>query len=327
MQANQMGLNDDFIVEGDNVDNFIHTADGNDTVNGGNGDDIIKTYGGHDKIFGEAGNDYIDVGVGSEEGGTQYAWGGHGDDTYVVHNGIGRANMAREQMQWSSGNDTFVFADSNLADWNIEWIGGDEDRAIFTREGTSDRVQIDGLSYIENWKFDGGRHFHSISILDDGRVELIGTASGDKIIGSDYDDVIYGGAGNDVLYGHNGVDVLHGGAGNDTLHLGGSVDDDGVQFALGQGGDDTYIVHQNIGHAAIGYEAAGGGNDTVKFSNFNLSDFLIYDDPDANHPDALIFESKLDSSDKIHVRGMDNIESYIFADGTEYTAEDMFAFI
>ncbi|MHC5112285.1 MAG: beta strand repeat-containing protein, partial [Planctomycetota bacterium] len=81
MDKGNLALNKPVVVYGNDGNDLIVTANGNDTVYGGNGDDTIFTYGGNDTIYGDNqaetqfGNDVMSGGAGNDS-----LYGGRGED-------------------------------------------------------------------------------------------------------------------------------------------------------------------------------------------------------------------------------------------------------
>ncbi len=254
-----------------NVDNIIGSYDS----------DIIYGYGGNgnDHINGGDGNDVINVGLGDSDSNLawQQARGQDGNDTYVLEEGFWRFTMgdASDAVRLDNGVDTIRFANTTLAEYEIiQHSNGHSDSLVFRNTSTGDVAHFHDLDQIENWQFEGGRHFHDISIRADGRLELRGDDNVDNILGSFGDDVIYGGDGNDWLHGGIGDDLVIGNAGDDTLY--------------GNEGDDTFYFGLNVDHDVI--KDFEDNIDTIELNNFVFADDLDAFDFATQSGDDVIFD-------------------------------------
>lgn len=141
------------------------------------------------------------------------AFGGIGNDTFNVSNGIGHF------IEGGAGSDTVDYSSyTGLTSLSVDLSLGSAVTATYTG-GT------DTLWYIEN---------------------IVGTAGNDTITGSIAANTLSGGAGNDMLRGLAGDDTLNGGAGDDTLR-----GDSGIDTMNGNGGDDRFIALDNDGNDII----------------------------------------------------------------------------
>lgn len=118
LAAQELGLNDAYILDGDAINNVFYTADGNDKIDGKSGNDLIKTYGGDDLLIGGTGNDTLIAGNGNDilqgDQGQDVLNGGSGDDV----------------LTGGSGNDVFVFdsiltGNDEITDFAAGLSGGD----------------------------------------------------------------------------------------------------------------------------------------------------------------------------------------------------------
>ncbi|MDR5171308.1 calcium-binding protein [Methylobacillus flagellatus] len=81
-ETSYTGTNNDDLIIGNDLGNFIDGSGGNDIIIGGSGDDLIFGGSGNDIIFGGAGNDLIDGGDGNN-----IIFGGSGDDNIYAGSG------------------------------------------------------------------------------------------------------------------------------------------------------------------------------------------------------------------------------------------------
>ena len=86
----------------------VYTLEGDDTVEGGKGNDHLEASGGGDTVEGGKGNDTIYASFGDPGGGTEYSYGGIGDDT-IVADGDGNVDI----INCGPGTDT-VYYDPTL---------------------------------------------------------------------------------------------------------------------------------------------------------------------------------------------------------------------
>jgi Ca2+-binding RTX toxin-like protein len=125
-QAGSTGL----VLGGNDFDNRIHGADGNDTLTGdhgsdrlygGDGDDTLSGGVGADRLYGGDGNDTLSGG-----GGGDRLYGGNGNDTLTggvandrIHGGAGE-----DQLTGGLGRDTFIFDTPLDGATNVDTIVG-----------------------------------------------------------------------------------------------------------------------------------------------------------------------------------------------------------
>ena len=223
---------------GNEFDNTISGAGGNDTIYGMDANDSLNGNAGSDTIYGGEGNDRINGGTGAD-----VMVGGNGDDTYTI---------------------------DNAGDTIVEAVGAGNDIALTSVNYTlAAGVSVDRLAATSN----AGLTLTG-NALDN---RLDGAAGADTLRGMDGNDTLYGRAGNDNLVGGNGVDtlrgedgddILDGGAGNDLLDGG-----TGADTLRGGAGNDIYIV-DNSGDVVV--ETTGQGTDTINTSvDFALTNSLF----------------------------------------------------
>lgn len=292
------------------ANDYIQGGAGADSVRAGTGDDVINGRAGNDTLWGEAGADTLIGGTGNDS-----LNGGAGNDVYV----FGR----------SFGQDTLNSYDTTIGKLDtIEFIDGflpGEIRAsrlyedlLLTVVATGDQLKVVGYfqqqgnsaNKVEAIRFADG----TVWTID--QVEamaLVSTSGDDYLFGYSTDDSISGGAGDDELWGSSGNDTLDGGQGNDYLN--------------GGAGDDTYLFGRDGGQDTIqSGDSAPNKHDTILFAeNVNPDEVVVT----RNENDLRLTISG--TVDAITVRryflqdgaSSSRVESIRFADGTEWSVEDV----
>ena len=265
----------------------------------------------------------------------QDAWGG--SDRIAFGEEISTSNLNFNQ----TGDDLIITFDGEASDkitindwtntgYQIEALTFADGSTVLINEvenftksqGTSKNDLIEANASTYDTKGGDG---NDVIFGSSGNDRLHGGKGDDQLIGGSGQDYLFGNAGNDWLHGGNGQDHIFGGDGHDTIYLGHGVRQSGVgaQIAKGQAGNDTYDVWTGIGAAHIGYEAAGDGDDTVRFRNTDISDWDIY--AHASLDDTLVFNRIGDDDDLVLVRNASEIENWEFVEGTDYETSDIFA--
>jgi Ca2+-binding RTX toxin-like protein len=217
----------DFVGIGNNLNNIIGGAIGNDTLEGNAGDDLIDGAGGNDTLYGgdldgkllADGNDFLRGGSGQD-----ILFGGSGNDR--LHGETGD-----DQLVGGAGND--------------ELDGGDGADKMSGGAGND--------LYIVN---DSGDEASEDTDLAGGGIDLV-KASVSHVLGKGVENLTLtgeaaNGTGNalaNVITGNNADNTLSGGGGNDTL--------------IGGAGDDIYIIDLGDSGDKI-VETAAGGHDTAQ---------------------------------------------------------------
>lgn len=224
---------------------------------------VFRGTSGGETISTTANNDIL---IGLE--GTDYLYGGLGDDKYLFDSGHGS-----DGIQEAGGSDTIFFGDGIEAS-DLTFSTSYSDLYIYYG---SDQVTIynqfnSGSSYVvENLEFEDGFQTDQLSNVASWS---LGTASGETLNGTSSADVIIGRGGADTINGDSGADDLHGGDGDDTLDGDGGDD---VIFG-GAGADDLYGgSNQDVLNGGEGADNLWGesGADTFLFdagSAFSASD-------------------------------------------------------
>jgi Ca2+-binding RTX toxin-like protein len=165
---------------------------------------------------------------------------------------------------------------------------------------------------------------------------IVGTAGNDVLDGGLGNDEIRGGAGDDLIEGGQGSNTLWGGAGNDVLSVHQYADENflaggtGADILIGSHKSDTYLFNKGDGHDTIVETGRYSviSNDTLVFGvGLRAEDIQILRDGN----DVLLkFGEGQDTvrlKDWLHLDGQENyaasIERIVFADGTEWTPEDI----
>ena len=250
---------------------YSHLED--DILYGTDGNDIIRGGFGPDRIYGGLGNDILNVG-----GNTTTSWqildGGDGDDVLEIDSNNGIVYIGGNA---TDGTDTLRFTDLSLSDLTItsydhtqggtvsHWIG---EELRLSWNGGQVKVRDFGNN-IERFEFADGTTLSSIS------PDHYHYHHPDIHLNLPL-DVLNGTAGDDTITGSAGADHIFGGDGNDVLAAGGNNTTEG-EALFGQGGDDTYLISSDNGLIILdqGSEVAGGGSDTIRFTDLSLSDLTI----------------------------------------------------
>lgn len=180
-----------FTGTGNDLNNYIYGAGGDDSLSGGDGHDTLTGNGGDDSLYGGADHDTLIGGAGAD-----YMEGNDGNDVYVV---------------------------DNVGDSVVE-LGGEGIDEVYSNLSTYTLG-----AHVENLtsNLGGGAAFHGIGNgLDNvlygqsGDDTLEGLGGNDTIRGNVGDDTLDGGADDDLLIGGSGADVLTGGSGSDDFRIG-----------------------------------------------------------------------------------------------------------
>ena len=245
-----------------------HSNFANTTVTTGvQTNDVLLGGEGRDFLYGGGGNDLLNAG--GRDGDTlQRLFGEAGDDIYVYGPDSGRVWINANGEQANGGMDTIVLRGLNVSDVTFstnETSGADGIRL--------DLMVQDGFLRLANL----GVHIEKYE-FEDATFDQIFFADGSGTPHPSFGDttVTTGGNGDDLIVGGAGRDFLFGGAGNDRLDVGGR-DGDTFQRMAGQSGDDTYIYSKESGRVVINSsgEVAGGGHDTISFSDLSVEDITL----------------------------------------------------
>lgn len=272
---------DDFIVGSDQDDTIFGLA-GNDSLEGRSGDDAIFGGTGRDRIWGEVGDDSLFLGTNS--GPQEYAYGGLGNDTFVVQNTTGAAALFDANN--NGGDDLVVFDGFSVADVqsmqvvNSNWLN----ITLATGPSQTETITLRNHSNFESVQFDDLQPVLLSNFFDSFQANFFGGNSDDQFVGSPNDEIFFGFEGADTISGNLGDDLLFGGADRDRLY-GGEGDDviapggntSNQEYGYGGLGNDFFQIDRQTGNVALFESSANsvsGGDDTVSFEDFSVSDIL-----------------------------------------------------
>jgi len=289
-------------------DHIVGTFDV-DTIKGDAGDDWINGRGGNDIIVGGTGNDTVG--------------GGSGDDTYRFNRGDGQDTILDGIDYWNGGNGGFdtIELGAGILTSDVTATQQNNGHDFLLDLGQGDSIHIgnnpitDGGNVIEQVKFADGTVWTAADLFNK---SIAPTSGVDHFAGTYGDDTISGGAGNDWINGRGGNDIIVGGTGNDTL--GGGAGDDTYRFARGDGQD---TILDGIDY----WDGGNGGFDTIELGAGILASDVTVTQQNNSHD----FLLDLGQGDSIHIGnnpitdGGNAIEQVKFADGTVWTAADLFA--
>ncbi|WP_375429234.1 calcium-binding protein [uncultured Sphingomonas sp.] len=292
----------------DGADRFAGTH-GGETIAGGAGDDWIHARSGNDVLIGGTGNDTLG--------------GGSGDDTYRFARGDGQDTIQDGIDYWdggNGGNDTIELGVGITPD-QVKISQQNSGRDLKLDLGGSDSILIgyspltDGGNRIEQVKFADGTVWSAADLF---ARSVIPTDGADRFAGTHGDETIAGGAGADWIHARNGNDTLIGGTGNDTL--GGGSGDDTYRFERGDGQD---TIRDGIDY----WDGGNGGNDRIALGA-GITPVQVTVTQQNGGRDLLIDFGQGDSvyiGNSPLTDGGNTIERVTFADGTVWTAADLFA--
>lgn len=272
------GTGHDVLTGGDGADSIGGDA-GHDTLSGGNGNDILRGGNGNDHVTGGAGSDRIYLGGTGETGGVQIAQGQAGNDRYVIERDNGRANIGYEAAN-QGGNDIIEFryrANTLTFSETDNATYGEVLVARSTTIGNDLDLRIIKPENIERFTFADGSAFSGIYI-NEASMGLAGTAGNDRI----------------TTFSSALIQNMAGLNGNDRYH-----------YWSGTG---------NRANIAANAEIANGGTDSFHFEDRSLNSLSLSSRPDGGL--RLVWNQDGQSGWAQFADDADNIESFIFADGT-----------
>jgi Ca2+-binding RTX toxin-like protein len=287
-------------LTGNDLNNIIRGARGNDTLNGGIGNDLLDGGFGRDTMVGGIGDDvyyasnsgnFYDLITEAAGEGYDIAYvvaGLGGDTAYILNAGahvellapliatIGASitgNELDQELRGSLVNDTL--RGMGGADLMTGYTGNDI--YFIDLQDTIVEQANEGIDAV-NVTFDYTlmANFEDLSAtLAPAAVSLVGNSVDNTIYGSGFGDIILGGTGNDTIYGDalsgpQGNDSLYGEAGNDRLDgLGGS------DLMVGALGNDIYVVRQAGDVVVEDVNEAGqtlySGDEVQTYINYTLA--------------------------------------------------------
>ena len=151
---------DDLLIIGDELDNFLTGGPGHDEIEGEGGNDVLKGGDGNGILEGGDGNDDLDG-----QQGTEKLFGGDGND-------ILRAGDGYDRLNGGTGNDTFGFYGAGhfeIADFTVG-----EDRLFFDSEILGIHSFSELVSYITDVTDNGDSGFTVEFIGGAATIELVG---------------------------------------------------------------------------------------------------------------------------------------------------------
>ncbi|MGH0004656.1 calcium-binding protein [Pseudovibrio ascidiaceicola] len=297
--AKDLGLDDSYILDGDEIDNVFYTADGDDVIDGKSGNDLIKTYGGDDILKGGTGDDTLIGGIGDDR-----LEGGADNDTYVFAGSFGKDVVID-----SSGSLDTIRFEGMITLSDLKFVKDGADLMVYKVDHDNPETALDELANvlrIKDWQSSIERfEFADGSIK--GRLTLL-SETNDTFTGTSSDDLIMGLGGNDTLTAGSGHDTLVGGAGNDQLK--------------GGSGNDTYVFSRGFGKDTL---TETSGTDTIRFEDgITLADLKIVADAgnlkfylvDVENPNQPLDDIENVLTIKNWSADNPHIERFEFADGT-----------
>jgi len=302
----------------------ITGTSGNDTLRGTGADDTIQGLDGIDRLFGGDGDDDLDAGAGGSS--FQYLSGEDGNDTYRYSKEDGRVFIDTRGEGVDQGtDDIFVFDDLNYDDFSFRFMqysqsGFDNALRMLWDDGSSSgevRIGLEGQT-IETYQFADGTTMTAQELLDS-ITTITGTSGNDTLRGTGADDTIQGLDGIDRLFGGDGDDDLDAGAGGSSF-----------QYLSGEDGNDTYRYSKEDGRVFIDTRGEGadqGTDDIFVFDDLNYEDFsfrfMQYSQSGIGNTLRMIWDDGTSSGEiRIGLEGQ-TIETFQFADGSTYTADDL----
>lgn len=276
-------------LSGTSSENYIHAADGNDTITFSEGYDVIDGGTGFDTFSSSSSDASMVFNIDSRPvGAADYTANYQSSEGNGVLFGI-------EALISGAGDDLFYFygseEDSFIA--SIDAGGNVElgDTADFSQLNATGENGVD-VSLSQSLATFGDQTIDLINfenvIGTNSDDFFVGDDAGNVLSGADGSDVILGGEGNDTINGGEGADELHGGAGDDRI----IIDADDTVVNGGEGRDAVYVSGEAgvaLDMSANGVEifVGGAGNDTVS-SLLDPNELVILAGGAGN--DALILE-------------------------------------
>ncbi len=230
------------MLTGNELDNCLIGAGGNDEINGGMGNDRLIGHAGNDTITTVGTSAQIDAG----EGDDTIRLDGTATSTGTVNGGIGDDTVT------STDLGEFVIRNVETLDTYYGFLTASV-RQVASFDAYTAVLAAADMQISMSLRGEGGTldfttgisGQNSIEIRDGGltsAIRITGSVNGDTMFGSLFDDAFSGGNGADVLLSGDGRDWLSGGAGNDRLNGG-----DGSDRLTGGIGDDTFVFDAPIG--------------------------------------------------------------------------------
>ncbi len=177
----------DFVMKGDDKNNVIITAGGDDELHGGDGNDVLVSGSGNDFVYGEDGDDVLVL----TSSGTQHFDGGEGTDKFEIY-----------VPDWKAP-DGFV----GSVDLNSGFAGSASDPINLLNDKL---VNIENVTIIAQYDYLIHGNQHDNVLIGGSGNDTLSTGSGnDQLFGGLGDDtLIINGSGNSVVDGGQGVDTF-----------------------------------------------------------------------------------------------------------------------
>jgi len=307
-----LGEAGDDVLSGDAGNDFLFGGTGNDQLDGGAGndqlignedDDILSGGEGDDSLFGGDGIDILTGGAGADtlEGGTggDTLDGGDGSDQLLGQSGddIIEGGLGHDTYTYRSGDGHDIITDAGAYDTILILNGSIQATTTISTNGDDLVITFDPSNSIT---IINGAIATSIDALvfSDGR-----TLTAENFLsGADSGQYFN-------VESITGVNIKTGTAGNDIFALNGTVD-----ILDGGSGDDVYFFNLGTSSKRI---TDVSGNDTIVFG-----DGITVDDIDPQLQDGKL--TIVVADDQIEINDWDNnqIERFVFSDGTELSAGD-----
>ncbi len=261
---------------------------------------------GADTVTGYETDDILDGGAGND-----LLYGGKGADTYVFGRGYGQDVVDENSNPYGSIFDRVTF--KNTLSVNDLIFRRSDDDLVISISGTTDRLTIKN-----HYQFG---EIDSSTLYGQSRVEFFVFSDGTELTAAEVDSKAFLAlttAGADTIIGFNIADWLDGAGGNDLLQ--------------GRSGADTYVFGRGYGQDVVDEEMSAGMADRVLFNpDIKLSDILASRVGDdlllrvAGSTDTLriVEQFQYDAALSEAFTGTSRVESFVFADGTVVSGEDM----
>lgn len=288
------------VINGNNDNNQLFGAGGDDTINGNGGNDLIDGGEGNDNLnggdgtdtyVGGAGNDTINVGSGNDI--VRYTASGFGADIITNFDATGGTATTQDRIDLSAlGITTATLAtrviESTVAGNTVLTI---RDAALANTIGT---IQINGIA---NAAIEATDY-----ILATGAAPIGGATNGNNTLN--------GTAANDTIIGLQGTDTINGQAGDDTIiwnanAVAGPTDGRDIVNGGTEGtGGDTFVVNGNaaaetyILYTRAAWDAVAGNN----INNLNAATEIVITRNGTNNASII---AELREIEEIRINGVD----------------------
>lgn len=306
----------------------VFGGEGDDVMSGGEGDDILFGDSGADQLDGGLGVDQLDGGVGNDT-----LSGGSGNDSLQGSDGadVVLGGLGDDWLEGGAGDDTYRFSPADGFDAIVDTAGVGERNTVLLGPGISGaslqyRLESSGLVLRVGASGDGlSFGFHDTNdIYNQRAVDQFQLSDGTTLTHAQLVDrgiLMSGTEFNDFLFGTNARDLFTGGAGTDQLS--------------GGSGHDRYVVNVGDGVDSIQDLASPGqGNELVFGSGIASADLTLgwHTPPFSGGSSQLVIRIgtggdavTLDQFNRHNVLASHAVESYLFADGSVLSYEQLIA--